>query len=380
MGMAAGQARLLSITARLTDNENSGQALSFSKQRLADEVEQVNRAYEEALNATKIQILTGFNGAVPNYTDISYGLLTGYETVGAGQQYVVTNQKGQVLVPKEYKDAFEAGNGDINIFLSRLNVNGRQGFSQADIRVNKDSGDDDGRDEAIEKIHNAWDKYLNAVGEDYEKTIHTGVEMEVDYVSSNTDMFGGYVTINGNIINYEGASPDIREMYDYAVSLTEAFYGNSNSLGVLQTSVKDPENLNIINYLKNIFNQMATFGYYTTEDEHQAEADTIRDNGWFQEQLKQGKLLIKSFSATEGTFVATTLSDDSMVQEVRDEKKIAMVEAKYTQETAALERKDQKIDLELKKLDTEHNALQTEYESVKNVIDKDVEKSFNCFS
>ena len=29
MGMAASQARLLSITARLSDNEQSGQALSF---------------------------------------------------------------------------------------------------------------------------------------------------------------------------------------------------------------------------------------------------------------------------------------------------------------------------------------------------------------
>lgn len=45
-----------------------------------------------------------------------------------------------------------------------------------------------------------------------------------------------------------------------------------------------------------------------------------------------------------------------------------------------VEQMDNKFDMELKKLDTEHNALQTEYDSVKSVIDKNVEKTFNIFS
>ena len=47
---------------------------------------------------------------------------------------------------------------------------------------------------------------------------------------------------------------------------------------------------------------------------------------------------------------------------------------------ADLEHKDKQFDLELRKLDTEHNALQTEYESVKNVVDKNVESTFKIFS
>ena len=47
---------------------------------------------------------------------------------------------------------------------------------------------------------------------------------------------------------------------------------------------------------------------------------------------------------------------------------------------AQVEQMDNKFDMELKKLDTEHNALQTEYDSVKSVIDKNVEKTFNIFS
>ena len=121
---------------------------------------------------------------------------------------------------------------------------------------------------------------------------------------------------------------------------------------------------------------MASSGYYTEE----SEADTIKDDAWFEQQIKEGKLLLEYFSATEGDFVSTTISDDDAIQEVEDEREIARVEAKYNQDIAALEKKDQYIDLELKKLDTEHNALQTEYESVKNVVDKNVEKSFSMFS
>ena len=84
MGLAAGQARLLSITARLSDNEHSSQSLAYAKQRLADSAGQITNEYNEALDATKLTVLTGFNGSVPNYTDISYGLMTGLNTVACG--------------------------------------------------------------------------------------------------------------------------------------------------------------------------------------------------------------------------------------------------------------------------------------------------------
>lgn len=45
-----------------------------------------------------------------------------------------------------------------------------------------------------------------------------------------------------------------------------------------------------------------------------------------------------------------------------------------------IQNEDKKFDQDLKKLDTEHSALQTEYESVKSVIDKNVERSFKAFS
>lgn len=65
---------------------------------------------------------------------------------------------------------------------------------------------------------------------------------------------------------------------------------------------------------------------------------------------------------------------------VQDDAAIARAEVKYKNATTEIENKDKKYDQDLKKLDTEHNALQTEYESLKNVIDKNVERSFKAFS
>ncbi len=369
--MAASQARLLSITARLTDNENNGQALSYSKQRLADETEQVNAAYIEALAATKLTVLTGFNGSIPNYTDISYALMTGYETVACGKQYVITNNKGAVLVTKDVARAFENGNGDFNKFLAAF------GITQCDLDMQNAT-----KDEKDEKVHEAWDAYFKSVGLSFYDHEHDdeNPSIEFGFKSFSNAPFDGYATYNygGTVkaLNFDGATKEQRQLYDYAVALTEAVYGNSNSAGTMKTPGKDSEVNGLITYYRNIFDKMATCGYYTENDE----SKTIKDDSWFEQQLKDGKLLLEYFSTNDNKFVSTTLSDDDVIQEVEDERKVALVEAKYTKDTMALESKDKKIDLELKKLDSEHNALQTEYDSVKNVIDKNVEKSFSMFS
>ena len=159
MGMAASQARLLSITARLTDNENSGQRLSSTKISLANRTEQLNADYNAALDQTKLTILTGFNGSEEVYTDLNFKTLTGYNTIAGGKQYCVTDTSGRILVDQKIADAFEKGNGDYNVFLAEL------GYTQADIIANvTDTDDEEGQAKSLKMIHEAWDKYLNSVG------------------------------------------------------------------------------------------------------------------------------------------------------------------------------------------------------------------------
>ena len=54
MGMSAAQARLLSITARLTDNEMRSQLITNSKLRLADKSSEASSEYMKALNSSEL--------------------------------------------------------------------------------------------------------------------------------------------------------------------------------------------------------------------------------------------------------------------------------------------------------------------------------------
>lgn len=512
--MAASQARLLSITARLTNNENSGQSVSYSKQRLADQTQQITNEYNEALDATKLTVLTGFNGAQANYEDISYKLMTGMQMAENTKQYVVTDTKGKVLVTENIANAYKKSNGNYNQFLASM------GYSQADITVQKTYTDVKDRttqqENAEQQIHEAWDKYFESVGINkfmpehdlgisWTETVAQGGDINnpddynigdgyAGFKRAKTDENGNIiykqkqkvdengnaiynqkpkVDENGNTIynqkpkvdengkevkdengnpvmvddkdnpvmvddldnpvmvedldnpeyeldqngdyiydpiNYEGTTDEQRELYDYAMALTEAYLrvgeGENGKkfnkeYDIESTkSASNSDNASALKYYRNLFTKMQSSGYFTyTETPAKANEDPehfkytskgtgtagnvakspLDDNTVFEAALRDGSLRLEYYSSTDKAFKSTTISEDNCIQEVADERAIAKAEAKYTQDMADLENKDKKLDLELKKLDTEHSALQTEYESVKNVVDKNVEASFKTF-
>ena len=477
MGMAASQARLLSITARLSNNEMEQQSIAYSKQRLSDNTEQINDAYLDALAKTKYQVLTGYNGSDATYADLTYNQLTSFNSVAAGKQYLVQDHTGKVLVNNDVAKAFKNNNGDFNRFLRDL------GYTQADIDVTKRQASEDA-------IHNAWDMYLASVGKSIDKYDKGQHILGFDYTTfDNEKHLEGYVTYNtayaedengtiplykdsngyyknrqaleareftetadgktktevvvglpydsdgdgiddkfeefkdvsyntetrkytytngdgesvdvdvlyGEIgdsvvseeqrkympagttiyeyskaLNFEGSTTAQRELYDYATALTEAYYSNSTkSINVTPLTY----DANIVNYYKNIFNEMRTKGFTTVDDETK-----LKENDWFVRQLKAGKLQLSYFSTVEKTFVSTGLDSDESITQKEDSSAMAIAEQVYQNAMDKIERQDKQFDLQLNKLESEHSALSTEYDSVKNIIKKNVEKSFNVFN
>lgn len=446
--MAASQARLLSITARLTNNENSGQSISYSKQRLADQTQQITNEYNEALNTTKLTVLTGFNGSDATYTDISYDTMTNKQMAANTKQYVVTDTKGRILVTEDIANAYKQSAGNYNQFLAKL------GYSQSDMTVqNVASLSATDKQDAAQKIHEAWDKYFASVGIECSDDEHKGIYDDGTYrfkwnnvldtndkgeyldkdgkvITANEAKTKGYSSVGSgyaswavlgddgkptgeyNPINYEGTTDESRELYDYAMAITEAFMRTDESLTADQKNNNqsfDPSSYQLaldagnkadLNYYKNIFSKMQSSGYFTytntpatakDDPEHYKYASVgtgtagnvqkspLKDNTVFEAALRDGSLRLEYYSTTSKSFKTTTISEDNCIQEVADERAIARAESKYNQDMADLENQDKKLDLELKKLDTEHSALQTEYDSVKNVVDKNVESSFKTF-
>ena len=96
MGMAASQARLLSITTRLTNNEYRSQMVANSKVRLANETQAASDEYMEALNATKLQYVYYDSNGEQTLYDLTASIILQYQPLK--NQYGLVNRAGQVMV------------------------------------------------------------------------------------------------------------------------------------------------------------------------------------------------------------------------------------------------------------------------------------------
>ena len=70
---------------------------------------------------------------------------------------------------------------------------------------------------------------------------------------------------------------------------------------------------------------------------------------------------------------------ETLISEVLDKTDDAAAQAEYDKRNSSFQQKDKMLELRLKQLESEHKALETEMESVKKVIQEDVESSFKTF-
>ena len=111
MGLAASQARLLSLTARMHDIEYKAQKLEAQKLQMANKSQQVYNEYEAALNEQKIQYkIIGADGSA-SYKDATVkNLVTA--TGEAKSNYILHNiATNQMYCTAPQIDAFNKANG-----------------------------------------------------------------------------------------------------------------------------------------------------------------------------------------------------------------------------------------------------------------------------
>ena len=120
-----------------------------------------------------------------------------------------------------------------------------------------------------------------------------------------------------------------------------------------------------------LFNQLCANGW--------TENDEVTDSSYLQEMLQSGMLYISKVK-DDGYYYQGNYATDPYIKEISDETLIAQVEAKYTTEKAKLNTKEETLDMKMKNLDTEISSLTTEYDTVKNTISKNIEKSFKRYN
>ena len=224
MGLAASQARLLSITSRMADNELRSQLINNAKMRLTADTSKVSDEYIAALNRTQLMFTNFDLEGNEVYQDLTFNSLTAYSSYNT--QYGIANNNGELLVSASDAQKFEAANGDLDKFLGMYGLEKTTDYWDT-LKTS---------DEFTSLVYNADAEY----GTDYDYR-------QKDYIKGlgYYDSFGvwqplyrvgeGETESINNIVDelqaiYEGNAYNGIEHYGYKYTLTSPEYGDYQTL------------------------------------------------------------------------------------------------------------------------------------------------------
>lgn len=107
--------------------------------------------------------------------------------------------------------------------------------------------------------------------------------------------------------------------------------------------------------------------------------DSVDDEEYLASTIKDGRYSMSSLN-NDGYYYQTRYNETGYLVEVTDSDAISRAEAEYTRKKAELTYKEDSMDVKSKKLDAEISSLTSEYDTVKNLISKNIEKTFTMFS
>jgi hypothetical protein len=327
MGMSASQCRLLTLTARLSDLEYSAQSISNSKIRLADQAEDAATTYSEALNLEK---LTVYDADTSSYMDATAYNLTTYGAVSnLDKQRFLTNNAGQILVMEKVGRAYENALTAASTLQGNMappnapNVNSLEEYLSYQMLQRPDTA-------TLKQGDKGYEEWTN-----YYSNLWNGTEQFL------------------NSMGYTSNEMDPADDLTYDASAVKSY--------------------------TNMYNEIKDKGYYAPGDQQ------MNDGQWLEDGLRNGSIYLETWDREggedgTGDFEEVSWeSGDATLRTVDDESGIAKAQAEYDVALAKIKSKDSKFDLELKQIDTEHTAIQTEIDSVKKVINKNIERSFKVF-
>ena len=382
MGMAASQARLLTITARMHDVEYQAQSIQNAKIQLSTQSDQVYQDYLAALDATTLTIKdTQGNTITANFNN-----LFGIDAINpkSNTSYALFDEKGRLVVEDDiatkYNDFKKSGaEPDAYAFaMWMLNPNGCNpedlDLTEAETSIAGQTTNLNDTQEKLDKIiKEAIDNTgLNANGDfAYNKG---GLEAAIDHLK------GGDKSTKGNDKSIKDLEKALEEYEALEKSYKYKLY-QQNAEKIYdkvfeQDAATDYFDQDDFNYFVRMYNEIKQAGGCVSIKEFDGElgGNASTDSDWLKNQLSSGKFSIctvKDEKNGDYTISTTSTATDSYVGETTttsiDKKALAKAEAEYEHETKKIDQKDKKYDMELSKLEAERTALKTEYDSVKQV-------------
>ncbi len=172
-------------------------------------------------------------------------------------------------------------------------------------------------------------------------------------------------------------------------------YSNMTSMGYLVTNAKKeiylqkdengewiiPKDLDGNPLLSINSDGKATIGEDTETTYNILDGGTYLSNKTvLQNAIMNGLLFVMNTANQETGISLTNLQSETQMEYILDTTDDAEAQSKYECETARISRQDNQLDMELQQLETQHEAIMKEYDSVKEVISSNVDRTFNLFS
>ncbi len=400
MGMAASQSRLLMLTARIHDVEYQAQMIQNAKIQLATQEDEVYRKYTEALDATTLTYKDMQGNRIP----ASYNNLAGVGSIGnniAGdKQYVFRDGSDNLIIPQSvynsYNEYFNGGTGDPYEFAMHM------------MGVNTKDPD----------YQNKVNDVINGLEEsDYLHTLKEKIDDDIQTIAGKSSLIGSTQEEQGDMENasiselrekifandlngikefyneseFNSVSDKVKAVQEKQEEYQQKLYKKSarqiyEKTGTGEAEDFDQDKFNYYLLYAKLIQKEGGLEYTSTMDQYGSDAFE-NDSQFLQDMLKAGKIRVETAwindrgKAEDST---TSVPSDSNLEYTTtstiDKKALAIAEAEYEHEMKKIDRKDKQYDMDLNKLETERTALTTEYDSVKKVIQDNIERTFGIFS
>ena len=392
MGMAASQSRLLSLTGRLHDIELKAQNLESQKISLATQKDELYQDYCNALDATKFQVAYSNGDGTSRYVDATFSSLCALNSDRRMQYALKDSRTGNLIVTEEAATTYEAyGNDKYNFAWAMMGFSDSFNWSE--------SGTTNDESAVFIGIGTAQDNegsnlnYIEESDGTYSLYMTECEEMVYKSNSEDSELVDLYNSI-GEAESKSEKTEALNKFRDYLyTNYSEEIFENMN---INKNGTKgedydldfpdmnwDTETQNAFNYYVHLWEAINEAGGCQAIEAGVESGEEGRT--WLKNMVEAGLVTIQVWddSATKKEWIETsfaTSTNENYLQEVQDDTDLKKAEAKYEYELGLVNQKDKKFDNDLSKLETERSAITTEMDSIKQVRDDNVERTFGIFS
>jgi hypothetical protein len=322
MGMAASQARYLGLTARKTNTEYEGQQVNQQRTALANQ------------SANLFSQLMALNVPTPpsteEFTTLQYTYNDGFnnETITSTTP-LTTDPDYNYTVTHQHTESVYQG-------IQYVKTN---------PAVTQVAGEN-------------WVNNLRTTPYNATTDLQAVTQIATDYPTSN---------LSAAFNSTGGHTP--AELYSYK-SAGQTYFTCQQDMDASRTSGTVPQAALDLYYAASLDEQITTTerGYIQTDSSGRMSAIELESTP------------TTEFPLTTTQTTDTNAYNDAMNQYTYNTQLYEKSIEDINSQTALIQQEDRELELRLKQLDTEQEALQTEMDSVKKVIDKNIETTFKTFS